>query len=187
MTELEIIERARMYVDNLANGVNPIDHTVVPEGDIINNVRISRCLFFVSDVLRRVIENGGIKPKERKKDQRLPFEVPLERRQDFAYSEMPLTASEIARRVNGLVDTENMKKLTYSGILTWLTEIGMMEEVLTGEGKRTKRPNKIGIENGISVEDRTSIRGPYQVVVYNTAAQHFLIDHLDAIIKVENM
>ena len=61
MTELEKIERARMYIDKLANGINPIDDTVVPDGDIINNVRLSRCLFFVSDVLRQVIENGGMR------------------------------------------------------------------------------------------------------------------------------
>ena len=30
------------------------------EDDVINNVRISRCLFYVSDVLRQVIENGGV-------------------------------------------------------------------------------------------------------------------------------
>ena len=59
MTELEKIERAKMYMDKLANGINPIDDTVVPDDDLINNVRLSRCFFFVSDVLRQVIENGG--------------------------------------------------------------------------------------------------------------------------------
>ena len=37
MTELEMIERAKMYMDKLANGVNPIDDTLAPEEDIINN------------------------------------------------------------------------------------------------------------------------------------------------------
>ena len=45
----------------------------------------------------------------------------------------------------------------------------------------------MGQENGISVEKRTGKSGPYQVVVYNTAAQHFIIDNLDAILAVENM
>lgn len=60
MTELEKIERAKMYMDKLANGINPIDESRAPNEDIINNVRLSSCFFYVSDILRQVIENGGI-------------------------------------------------------------------------------------------------------------------------------
>ena len=67
MTELEKIERAKMYMDKLANGINPIDDTMAPDDDLINNVRLSRCFFFVSDVLRQVIENGGTKTAVNKK------------------------------------------------------------------------------------------------------------------------
>ena len=40
MTELEKIERAKTYMEKLANGINPIDDTMVPDEDIINNVRL---------------------------------------------------------------------------------------------------------------------------------------------------
>ena len=187
MTELEKIERAKMYMDKLANGINPIDDTMAPDDDLINNVRLSRCFFFVSDVLRQVIENGGTKTAVNKKPKKLPLEIPIEKRSQFVYSEVPIPASEIAKRINALADNDTMQKLTYSGILTWLTEIGMMECALTPDGKHTKRPTKIGEETGISVEERTSSNGPYQVVVYNNAAQHFIIDNLDAILTAENM
>ena len=59
MTELEVMQRAKMYIDKLANGINPIDDTAVSENDVINNVRLSRCFFYVSEILRQVIENGG--------------------------------------------------------------------------------------------------------------------------------
>lgn len=42
MTELEKIERAKMYMDKLANGINPIDDTMAPDDDLINNVRLPR-------------------------------------------------------------------------------------------------------------------------------------------------
>lgn len=188
MTELEKIERAKTYMDKLANGINPIDDTMAPAEDIINNVRLSRCFFFISEVLRQVIENGGTKPDGiNQKPKKLPLSIPFEKRCRFNYSEEPIPASEIAKRVNMLVDSENMKKLTYSGILTWLTEIGMMEWVSTADGKRTKRPTKVGKESGISVEERTGSKGSYQVVVYNSEAQHFIIDNLDAVLAAENM
>lgn len=53
MTEQEKLQRAKDCIDSLANGLNPLDGTPVPEQDIVNNVKISRCLFFVSNVLRK--------------------------------------------------------------------------------------------------------------------------------------
>lgn len=188
MTELEKIERAKMYMEKLANGINPIEDTAVPDEDVINNVRLSRCFFFVSDVLRQVLDNGGIKPAAGSKgSKKAPFSLPFEKRAQFDYSEKPIPVSEIAKRVNSLIDTDSMKKLSHSAILTWLIEIGMMEWSFTGDGKRTKRPTKFGAENGILIEERMGGSGPYQVVVYNREAQRFVIDNLDAIIAAENM
>ena len=31
MTELETLERAKMYMEKLANGINPIDGSVIPD------------------------------------------------------------------------------------------------------------------------------------------------------------
>ena len=56
MTEQEKLQRAKYYMDCLANGMNPFDGTSIPEQDVVNQVKISRCLFYVADVLRRQIE-----------------------------------------------------------------------------------------------------------------------------------
>lgn len=58
MDDFELTCRAKIYIEKLANGINPLTDDNVPEGDIVNNVKISRCLFFVADVLEKVIENG---------------------------------------------------------------------------------------------------------------------------------
>ena len=74
-----------------------------------------------------------------------------------------------------------MKKLSYAGIAAWLIEAGLLEQVQTSAGRQRKRPTENGRAMGISIEDRVSQNGPYQVVVYNTEAQHFIVDNLDAI------
>ena len=146
MTELEKIERARIYMDKLANGINPIDDTMAPDEDIINNVRLSRCFFYVSDILRQVIENGGIGATERpKKEKKEPLQIPFEKRSSFAFSEKPIPASEIARRINDLGDSEKMQRLSYNGIVNWLSELGMLTWAMAIDGKKTKHPTPSGL------------------------------------------
>ena len=47
MTELETMQRAKMYLDKLARGVDPITDRELPEDTVLNNVRICRCLHYV--------------------------------------------------------------------------------------------------------------------------------------------
>ena len=51
MTDHEIMQHAKNYLDKLVKGIDPLTDKEVPEGEIINNVRISRCLFHVSHIL----------------------------------------------------------------------------------------------------------------------------------------
>lgn len=183
MTELETMQRAKMYMDKLANGINPIDNSVVPDEDVINNIRLSRCFFYVADVLRQVIENGGINPS--KKVRKIPFSLSTEKREQFAYSETPIAVSEIAKRINELTD-EAMKPLSYKAIRDWLSSLGMMEDAISGDGKATKLPTQRGEGIGILTEARTGRNGPYVAVVYTLAAQHFILDNLDAIVAFYN-
>ena len=67
MTEVEKIAYAKTYIEKLANGINPLTDQPVPDSDSINNVRISRCLFYVSDLLRQIVENGGVSQRKTKR------------------------------------------------------------------------------------------------------------------------
>ena len=181
MTELETIARAKMYIDKLANGINPLDDTAVAENDIVNNVRISRCLFFVSDTLRRVLENGGVGVASRVKKNK--FKITAEELEKFAFSDRPITISEITKRINDIADTENSKKLSHNTITSWLSEIGMLKEMINTAGKKRKRPTAEGAELGIFVEERMGQNGIYHVVVYNKSAQKFIVDNIPSVVE----
>ena len=93
MTDLEIMQHAKEYLDKLARGIDPLTGREVPEGEIINNVRISRCLFYVSDVLRQVIENGGVICAPPKKGELAPYALPFEARGRYAFGVSALISS----------------------------------------------------------------------------------------------
>lgn len=181
MTELEKIAYARSYIQKLANGINPVTNQEVSEGDVINHIRISRCLFYVADVLGQVVENGGVSTRKGKVH-KLPFQLDYQVRGTFRYSESSIPISEITRRINELIRPEEMKKLSYKHIQEWLIEIGLLELLTDASGKMVRKPTRSGEDIGITVEQRQSPRGPYTVVVYSKAAQEFILDNLDGAI-----
>lgn len=179
MTELEMMKRARLYLDKLSNGINPLDDTEIPDGDIVNNVRISRCLFYVSGVLQRTIEReerGGKRGAEK-----IPFFMTAEERTGFAFSAQPVSASELAERLNDAAKTKNMKRMTYSHITSWLVETGLLTAVRLPDGKEVRRPTPAGNDAGITEDHRTGRNGAYTVTVYDETAQRFIVDHIDLI------
>ncbi len=181
MTETETLERAKMYMEKLANGINPIDDSIVADDDVINNVRLSRCFFYVADILRQVIDNGGVIPQVKAK--KLPFYLTIDERNGFEFSNQPIPVSDIARRINALIEGKNMAKLSHRAITQWLISLNMLEEASNGDGKNVKHPTQSGESMGITSELRTYDNRSYTVVVYDLEAQHFILDNLDAIIE----
>jgi len=68
LNENEKLLKAKSYLDKLTNGINPITNELASENDTINNIHISRCIFYVSDVLRNLIENNNNRKKENQKN-----------------------------------------------------------------------------------------------------------------------
>lgn len=182
MTELEKIEYAKSFIDKLANGINPLDDSLVPDGDIVNNVRLSRCFFYVSDILRQVIENGGVSVEKVVKHKKKPFSLNQEIREQLRISERPLTVTEISKYLNSLVDLETTKKFPLTAINDWLLEMGFLCTITLSNNKHRKAPTSQGNEIGIFTEERVGQYGKYIAVLFSSSAQQFIYDNLEAII-----
>ena len=187
MTELEKITYAKSFIDKLANGINPLDDTPIPDDDIANNVRLSRCFFYVSDILRQVCENGGIqKPKKVKKKAKKPFYIPPERLECFEFSDTPISATVIAKRINYLAADGDMERISYRHIIQWLLNIGMLDFKDVGNGKMKRTPTADGEAIGIVLQFRGNINGKtYPVTFYTREAQQFIIDNIEAVAATE--
>ena len=182
MTEIEKIEYAKSFIDKLANGINPLDGSTIKEDDIVNNVRISRCFFFVSDILRQVIENRTTPPERAVTKQ---FSLTADQLKRFAYSEQPIPISEIAKRINALIEDASMKKITHKDLTNWLISVGLLIETVNADGRTRKYPTEQGKAVGISTELRSGAAGTYSIIIYRKEAQALLIDHLDVITELK--
>ena len=186
MTDLEIMQYAKEYLDKLARGIDPLTGREVPEGEIINNVRISRCLFYVSDVLRQVIENGGIQVKSVKSSEKAPFVLSFEDRARYPFGDWPVTVSVIAQRLNELVDLSTVQKLKTTSITAFLMQSGLLFEEESSNGSKNKRPTEAGKNLGITTAVRNGQNGEYTAVIYSKEAQQFILDNLDAIAAINS-
>ena len=187
MTELEKIAYAKSFIDKLANGVNPIDDSMIPDGDVVNNVRLSRCFFYVSDVLRQVIENGGITPapvSKEKKTRKRPYSLTPEQAEKFEYSATPITATELCKRIVAVGPQEGVKRFPQRNLTKWLMYFGFIEEIEI-DNTRVKCPSADGKEIGILLEERQGQYGSYYVTLYNREAQQFIVDNIDAILSLD--
>ncbi len=184
MTELETMMRARQYIESLANGKNPLTGENVKDDDIINNVRISRCLFYVSTVLQKVIDNGGeVQKVKSKKSQREEFNLTEEQKSNLKPDKLSLSSSKITALINDQIDTEKMKKLKVTTLNSWLVSIGLLTEETTPIGKTRKIPTSDGEMLGLSETEFTDNRGSVKYVIYNTNAQQFIFDNIDSVIE----
>ncbi len=186
LKEIDIMKRAKMYLDRLSEGINPLDGTRVNSDDIVNNERISRCFNYISTVLEDVINNGGTVVKNFYIS-RTPFSVSYQQLENFEYSDTPISLSEIVKRINNLIDSENMVELKATAISEYLVEIGILKVVELSDGKKYKAPTEFGYKIGITVENRTSLSGhSYDVNLYSKNAQQFIIDNLRGVIEKNN-
>lgn len=181
MTELEKIEYAKSFIDKLANGINPLDDTPIPEKDIARNDRLSRCFFYVSDILRQVIENGGTAPVKHAKQLKKKFSLTEEERSKIQISDISMSVSEISKYLNSLIDLEKTKKISANSINNWLVELGFLEVVTLPDGKHRKTPTPQGNSIGIYTEERSGQYGKYLAVLFDAQAQQFIYDNVEAV------
>ena len=102
MEEKEKIAIAQDWVRKLANGINPLNGNALKDDDVVNNVHISRCLFYVADLLGKYSE----RTKKSASLKNLPFVASAMQIEKYNYAEA-ISISPFARELEKLIP-ENM-------------------------------------------------------------------------------
>lgn len=181
MTELEKMQRAKMYIDKLANGIDPLTDKEAANDPVLNQVRVSRCLFYVSEVLARVIDNGGEVGKKVVVKE-LPFTVTQEQLAKVEITENTVGVSVIADRINAVLE-DGIKHIPATHISGWLVANGFLQENIYGN-KKEKITTAKGEALGIFTVDCVSAKGvAYRKNIYSAQAQKYIVEN---IVKIDN-
>ena len=186
---LELLNRAKIYMEKLAGGADPFTGENLPGDTALNNPRLSRCFNFVADVLQELIDNGGEVTRAVKKDASrkfLPdFTITDEQRVGIQLSAEPVKISKFAEKLNAQVDIEKMRRINPAAFNKWLVEKGYLSEV-TVDGKQNKVATPKGEAIGIHSEITSYGGSEYYSTTFNIDAQWFLMEHLDEVIDISN-
>lgn len=160
------------WIKKLANGINPINGNSLSDNDVVNNVHISRCLFFVGDIL----EDMGKKKPSSAKQYDKEFHLSPEDLSRIYITES-CSISVFVKEINRVIPND-MKPLSYSSVTNWLLRIGYLDEIIKEDGHKTRIPTDLGKSIGISTEQRVGSNGEYTAVIYNANAQKFILENL---------
>ena len=173
MTEIEEIKYAKSIIESLARGINPLSGETISDDAVINNVKISRCLFYVIDVLEKLCQGEYIKKENITK---APFIIKEGELDNFDYADDGISMTDIIRRINDIVGYDG-RKIKRGLIIDWLIEDGFIVES-ENSGHKFKLPTRKGIKAGIFIEERFGVNGSYRAVMYDKNAQRMIIEHL---------
>lgn len=180
ITELDKLNRAKEYLDKLAEGVDPFTGEELPQDTVLNNVRLSRCFFYVSDVLTQVIANSGrISSSAIQKT----FFITNDELARVNISETPIPVSVFVKAVNDAAWGPDRKKLSAVTVANWLVNEGYLKIQETEPGKHKKVLTDKSASIGMSSEMRDGMRGTYEIMLYDSKAQRFLIENIQNMLK----
>lgn len=185
MTELDILNHAKGYLDKLTAGIDPLTGEAVPENDVVRKERIVKCLTYVSGVLEQVIIRGGMNVSAYGRSTRLPaFSISQEALAKVPIFQTPVTITEFVKGINDQIDQQTTERLKAGSVLEYLMQQGYLELVRLPSGRSARRPTIPGTQLGIVTEERQGLEGSYTTVVYSPEAQRTILAHMDEVIAI---
>lgn len=180
MKEIETLQRAKLYMDQLAQGIDPVSGQEMSEDSVLNQVRLARCFFYISGILEQVIANGG---KVSRSVDKSVFSITPEKIASVEISAVPVRITQFIDSLYAAAGDPTQKKPGATVFTNWLLSKGFLTIVEAENGKQARVPSEAGVQIGITSELRQGLHGDYQAVLYSDRAQQFLLDNLSSILN----
>ena len=179
MTEIEKIAYAKSFIDKIAIGIDPTDGTLIPDGEVALNPRLSKCFLYVADILSKIIDNPSALAEMYKTNEWIVTPEVLAR---IECSALRVSISTFAKRINDAL--RSTRKFTATEVNNWLLNEGYLTKVAISDNKIIKRHTQKGVNLGITTEKVMKENGRAKYYVRcNVNAQRFIRDHLSEIIE----
>lgn len=170
--QLKVLKRSRLYIDAMAQGVNPLTGEIV-QNEVINQDRISRCFEYVSEIITKEIKRQERAILKREgKNKKKPY-LTREEATNIELSDIPVPISRFTQKINEAIKRSDVKPFAATEITGLLVDGGYLSTI---EGTNRKCINTKSSELDItSVERRTDYGGNYTIILYGMKAQKYIL------------
>lgn len=193
LTEKEKVQRARMYMWKLQEGIDPITNESTRDS-MLNNERLKKCFRYVYDVLSMTLQHMDALEKfpeynlEKKKKRRESSKKPksstyftedeLKRVVIFASG---CRISEFVGSINKAIAGSGRKKLEAKQVNNWLVYKGYLCNRVDLVGHKHRELTDRSREIGLRSRKRKGSSGEYTQIIYSKKAQEYILDNIEEI------
>ena len=111
MDKLQVIQRAKSYMDMLAKGIDPISGELVKNDSALQQERLQKCFSFVSEILDEVIKTNGIVSMPATESsqgytavkKKAVFSINPQQRSNIRITNNPIIPSAFIKNINSVV------------------------------------------------------------------------------------
>ncbi|MCD7828337.1 MAG: hypothetical protein LUG85_07390 [Clostridiales bacterium] len=194
MNKLQVIQRAKLYMDMLSEGLDPVNGEAVENDSVLQQERLKKCFAFVSGILDEIITTGGLVNIPATESsviytkKKTAFSMDPQRRNNIQITDNPISLSAFVKNINVAVDTESMEKLSLTTVNKWLLKQGYLTEskvpaVINRNVKMTTHlSEQIGVIEQTIVDQKTGETKTQ--LLFSKQAQEFILNNMDAIISM---
>lgn len=175
--EIDKLQQAKMFMDYLANGIDPVSNTDA-DTETLRNEQIIACFRYISDILARDIYQAETDIK--KNDAFYITEEQLAELNVYSYN---CKVSELANEINRVTVANRTKKLPATWINDWLEAEGYLCQSDLKSRIATEKGKQLGITTEYCRKDDGT---EYYINLYTAQAQGFVFMHLNEIIAFRN-
>ena len=179
INDIEKIRKAKDIILKLANGIDPVDGGEIKQEHILNDPRMIRCFFFVSEVLENVIVGDYSKGTKKM----TKFIITDEQKNKVIFTDGEIGVNEISKCINLSINPLISKKLSGNMINRGLKRMGILTEIENEDKTRRTAINETSINYGFTEVKRSYNGREYFQVVANEEGKKFILENIEEILK----
>lgn len=181
VTDMEKLQKARLVLQKMVDGVNPLTGELIESDHFLQDPRIVRCLLFISDALKRQVDETAYKLH---RPEMFTIDNEVISRVELPAGKIGVT--EFSRCINQVIDLTQSRKLTGAELNKRLKQLGILSETVNSEGKVVTVINDKSANYGFEMERRIYNEREYDMVLMNDKGKQFLLDNLQTIMAGED-
>ena len=175
--DLDKLQEAKMFMDYLANGVDPVNN-IDANAETLHNENVISCFRYISIILENVIQQTETEMRNNSN-----FYITDEQINELRTFSYNCKVSELAVEINRVAAENGTKKLSASWINDWLESEGYLCKSDLNSRIATEKGHQLGITS----EHRKRNDGTeYYINFHTEQAQQFIFSHLNEIIAFRN-